>query len=98
MVYGKSVYGQAFSTAFGSIQLAEKEKRDAANVFKLIGNVAVGFGWIGVLIGALAMLKNLGAGDMSALGIGIAADLITIFYAYILKYGFCKLAEYKVRK
>ena len=94
--YGKSAYAQAFAAAFHSKEVSAEYTDVAPKVFLLIGNVAVGFAWVGVLIGATAMLMNLGAGDMSALGYGIAATINTVFYAYILKYGFCMLAEYKL--
>lgn len=38
------------------------------------------FGMIGTLIGLVQMLKNLGAGDPSAIGAGMAAALITTLY------------------
>ena len=38
------------------------------------------FGMLGTLIGLIQMLKNLGAGDASAIGAGMAAALITTLY------------------
>ncbi|MCB1321905.1 MAG: MotA/TolQ/ExbB proton channel family protein, partial [Leptospiraceae bacterium] len=38
------------------------------------------FGMIGTLIGLIQMLKNLGSGDPSAIGAGMAAALITTLY------------------
>jgi chemotaxis protein MotA len=40
------------------------------------GGLAPGFGMLGTLIGLVAMLKNLGSGDSSAIGEGMAAALI----------------------
>ena len=44
------------------------------------GGLAPGFGMLGTLIGLVAMLKNLGDGDSSAIGEGMAAALITTLY------------------
>lgn len=41
------------------------------------------FGMIGTLIGLVQMLRNLGAGDPSAIGAGMAAALITTLYGSI---------------
>lgn len=41
------------------------------------------FGMIGTLIGLIQMLKNLGSGDPSAIGAGMAAALITTLYGSI---------------
>jgi chemotaxis protein MotA len=45
-----------------------------------LGGLAPGFGMLGTLIGLVAMLKNLGSGDASAIGTGMAAALITTLY------------------
>lgn len=44
------------------------------------GALAPAFGMIGTLIGLVQMLKNLGSGDASAIGTGMAAALITTLY------------------
>jgi chemotaxis protein MotA len=44
------------------------------------GGLAPGFGMLGTLIGLIAMLNNLGGGDPSAIGSGMAAALITTLY------------------
>lgn len=44
------------------------------------GALAPAFGMIGTLIGLVQMLKNLGSGDPSAIGTGMAAALITTLY------------------
>ncbi|WCL49604.1 motility protein A [Leptospira sp. GIMC2001] len=44
------------------------------------GGLAPGFGMLGTLIGLIAMLNNLGAGDPSLIGSGMAAALITTLY------------------
>ncbi len=44
------------------------------------GTLAPGFGMLGTLIGLIAMLNNLGGGDPSVIGSGMAAALITTLY------------------
>ncbi len=48
-----------------------------------LGNYLPAFGMIGTLIGLVQMLKNLGSGDPSAIGTGMAAALITTLYGTI---------------
>lgn len=43
-------------------------------------SLAPGFGMLGTLIGLVGMLKNLGGGDASAIGAGMATALITTLY------------------
>ena len=45
-----------------------------------LGNFLPAFGMVGTLIGLIQMLKNLGTGDPSAIGAGMAAALITTLY------------------
>ncbi len=45
-----------------------------------LGNFLPAFGMVGTLIGLIQMLKNLGTGDPSAIGTGMAAALITTLY------------------
>jgi chemotaxis protein MotA len=50
------------------------------NWWDTLGSLAPGFGMLGTLIGLIAMLQNLGSGDTSAIGVGMAAALITTLY------------------
>lgn len=50
------------------------------NWYDILGSVGPGFGMLGTLIGLIAMLQNLGSGDSSAIGTGMAAALITTLY------------------
>ncbi|HNI99313.1 MAG TPA: MotA/TolQ/ExbB proton channel family protein, partial [Leptospiraceae bacterium] len=50
------------------------------NWWDTLGSLAPGFGMLGTLIGLIAMLQNLGSGDTTAIGIGMAAALITTLY------------------
>ncbi len=45
-----------------------------------LGTYLPAFGMVGTLIGLIQMLKNLGSGDPSAIGTGMAAALITTLY------------------
>ncbi|EHQ05023.1 MAG: motility protein A [Leptonema illini] len=51
-----------------------------AKFFGLMGVYLPAFGMLGTLIGLIQMLKNLGTGDTSAIGAGMAAALITTLY------------------
>jgi len=50
------------------------------NWWDTLGSLAPGFGMLGTLIGLIAMLQNLGSGDTTAIGVGMAAALITTLY------------------
>ena len=54
---------------------------------KNIGNGAVYFGWLGTLIGLIAIAGNrFGVwGDMDKMGPALAVAMLTIFYGYLLK-------------
>lgn len=54
------------------------------NWWDALGSLAPGFGMLGTLIGLVAMLQNLGSGDSSAIGSGMAAALITTLYGSLL--------------
>lgn len=51
-----------------------------AKFFSLLGNYFPAFGMLGTLIGLVQMFKNLGTGDVSAIGQGMATALITTLY------------------
>ena len=54
---------------------------------KNIGNGAVYFGWLGTLIGLIAIAGNRFDvwGDMDKMGPALAVSMLTIFYGYLLK-------------
>mgnify|MGYP001180359214 FL=1 len=54
---------------------------------KNIGNGAVYFGWLGTLIGLIAIAGNRFDvwGDMDKMGHALAVAMLTIFYGYLLK-------------
>ncbi|MCB1156098.1 MAG: motility protein A [Leptospiraceae bacterium] len=49
-----------------------------------LSSLSPAFGMLGTLIGLIAMLQNLGNGDASAIGQGMAIALITTFYGSFL--------------
>jgi chemotaxis protein MotA len=53
---------------------------DGAKFWDDLGFYFPAFGMLGTLIGLIQMLKNLGTGDTSAIGAGMAAALITTLY------------------
>ena len=54
---------------------------------KNLGNGAVYFGWLGTLIGLIAIAWNRFEvwGDMDRMGPALAVAMLTIFYGYLLK-------------
>lgn len=54
---------------------------------KNLGNGAVYFGWLGTLIGLIAIAGNRVDvwGDMDKIGPALAVAMLTIFYGYLLK-------------
>ena len=54
---------------------------------KNLGNGAVYFGWLGTLIGVIAIAGNRFEvwGDMDKMGPALAVAMLTIFYGYLLK-------------
>ena len=57
---------------------------DNAKFWGDMGFFLPAFGMLGTLIGLVQMLKNLGAGDPTAIGMGMAAALITTLYGSLL--------------
>ncbi len=65
----KKIFGYLVSSSIDS----EEDRRVAISYFQFLGNITVGSGIIMFMIGAFAMLLNLGAAALEALGIGIAS-------------------------
>jgi flagellar motor component MotA len=93
----RSQFIPAFKNLIFGGEYSELDRAAHAGIFKVMGKISLGSGWLGVMIGAIAMLKNLGKGDLSAWGVGCAAALITILYGYGFTYLFCVPAANKVR-
>jgi chemotaxis protein MotA len=52
--------------------------------FDILANMGPSFGMLGTLIGLVAMLQNLGAGDPAMIGKGMGVALITSLYGSFL--------------
>ncbi|GIX40348.1 MAG: motility protein A [Leptospiraceae bacterium] len=66
-------------------ELSAIKNRHASNIkfYSMLGGYLPAFGMIGTLLGLIQMLKNLGTGDASAIGQGMATALITTLYGSI---------------
>ena len=62
-------------------------KKDAANHIKNFWQGAVYFGWLGTLIGLIAITGNrfMVWGDVEKMGPALALAMLTIFYGYTIK-------------
>ena len=62
-------------------------KKDSSNHIKNFGQGAVYFGWLGTLIGLIAITGNrlMVWGDMEKMGPALAVAMLTIFYGYTIK-------------
>ena len=83
VAYGSEL-GKAFKT-----NPSQEEAMTAINVYKLAARVSIGSGFIGVMIGLLAMLGNMGGVgmDIAALTGGTATALLTSLYGLV--FSFC---------
>ena len=83
VAYGSEL-GKAFKT-----NPSQEEAMTAINVYKLAARVSIGSGLIGVMIGLLAMLGNMGGVgmDIAALTGGTATALLTSLYGLV--FSFC---------
>ncbi len=63
-------------------ELSSIKNRHAGNIkfLSMLGGYLPAFGMLGTLIGLVQMFKNLGTGDVSAIGQGMATALITTLY------------------
>ena len=61
--------------------------KDSGNDIKNFGQGAVYFGWLGTLIGLIAITGNrfMVWGDVEKMGPAIAVAMLTIFYGYTIK-------------
>ena len=62
-------------------------KKDSGNHIKNFGQGAVYFGWLGTLIGLIAITGNrfMVWGDVEKMGPALAVAMLTIFYGYTIK-------------
>lgn len=66
----------------------------AKQIFSFLGNMNMLMGWIGVIIGAVAIASNMD--DISAFGPALAVCILTLFYALLIK-AMCFAAEAKIQ-
>ena len=62
-------------------------KKKQSNRIKNFGQGAVYFGWLGTLIGLIAITGNrfMVWGDVEKMGSALAVAMLTIFYGYVIK-------------
>ena len=69
------------ATGFGVL------KKNSGNYIKNFGQGAVYFGWLGTLVGLIAITGNrfMVWGDLEKMGPALAVAMLTILYGYIIK-------------
>ena len=74
---------------FGIALLFAVSAKGKASIIKKVGNGAVQAGWLGLIIGIIAVFNSDGfaSGDMSKIGIALAVCSLTVFYGYLFKVG-----------
>ena len=70
-------------------------KKDSGNHIKNFGQGAVYFGWLGTLIGLIAITGNrfMVWGDVEKMGPALAVAMLTILYGYAIKLATIALTE-----
>jgi flagellar motor component MotA len=77
----------AMVRAVTSPGLPADERAEAVSAWKLATHAAVASGIIGVMVGAVIMLRNID--DIGAIGPGLAICILTVFYGTAVGYGVC---------
>ena len=90
---------QMFKTLFsGNVNVSEKTKAAYQASLSTMANVAITAGWLGVLIGAVAIASNVEPQHFTQMiGPAFAVCILTILYGYIVK-AFCMLADAQLAK
>ena len=70
-------------------------KKDSGNHIQNFGQGAVYFGWLGTLIGLIAITGNrfMAWGDIEKMGSALAVAMLTILYGYVVKLVTIAIAE-----
>ena len=90
MAFSKQSWASAFRVAIGG---GEAHEADAAAMFwGAAGKLAFGSGFLGMIIGCVLILQNLGSPE--AIGPSAAVAIISIFYG-LLAWVICKALSYK---
>ena len=84
-ISGASIPGMI--RALGSTQIDATEAATAARSWGLASKAATAAGVVGVLIGAVIMLRNID--DIGAIGPGLTICILTSLYGLVVGYGFC---------
>jgi chemotaxis protein MotA len=94
----KQTVKQAFHFTFSErVDFDKGELLCAKKVFNLLGNMNMLMGWIGLVIGAIAIASNIEPEVFSiAIGPALAVCFLTVFYALIVK-ALCYAAEAKIQ-
>lgn len=83
-VFPPRVVGKSFRVAFSRQKATVPELRQAVVVFRFLERSVLVAGFIGALIGVVAILSQLREVEVQKLGQGFALLLITVFYALVL--------------
>ena len=78
------VVGRSFLVAFARQEASEADLHQAVVFFRFLERSALVAGFIGALIGIVAILSQLREVEVAKLGQGFALLLITVFYALVL--------------
>ena len=79
------------------LELSKQELLSAKRMYSTLGNTAMWTGFIGVIIGAIAIASNIQTDIFhKVIGPALAVCLLTLFYATVLKIP-CYLAEQKIQ-
>ena len=84
-ISGASIPGMV--RALGSGDIDSTEVATAARSWGLASQAATAAGVVGVLVGAVIMLRNFD--DIGAIGPGLALCILTALYGLVVGYGFC---------
>jgi hypothetical protein len=80
-----------------NLDLGKAELHAAKQVFTTFGNMNMLMGWIGVIIGTIAMASTINGENISQLfGSAFAVCVLTLFYALLIK-ALCYAAEAKIQ-
>jgi chemotaxis protein MotA len=82
-----------FSVLFSSSSTPEQLSA-AARGWALARRSAVASGYIGTVLGAVIIGKNID--DINALGPGMAIGILTLLYGLVIGYGFCLPCQYHI--
>jgi flagellar motor component MotA len=80
--FGLHSFGRSFAVAFQNVAATTKELKVALAFFNVLGRVVLLSGFIGTMIGLIAMLANIE--DPEQIGPAMSIALVTLFYSLVL--------------